>query len=102
MHAAEIVEEHLLKGRVVQRLLRKEPSADEGVAALSEIGFFHKQEKIVLRNCGVIDPTRIEEYIARDGYQVKLMGQTGWTRQARLGSFPEAGMRARSGVIQPR
>ena len=67
--AAEIVEEHLLKGRVVERLVHKAPSTAQIIPALQEIGFFREQQKIVLRNCGVIDPTDIEEYIARDGYQ---------------------------------
>jgi len=56
------------QGRVVERLVRK-AAAGETVPGLHEIDFFQKQVKIVLRNCGVIDPQRIEEYIARDGYQ---------------------------------
>jgi (2Fe-2S) ferredoxin len=64
--AAEIVEEHLLKGRVVEKHLYE--SAAGQVPALQEVSFFRKQVKIVLRNCGLIDPLRIEEYIARDGY----------------------------------
>ncbi|HNT37420.1 MAG TPA: NAD(P)H-dependent oxidoreductase subunit E, partial [bacterium] len=67
--AEEIVKEHLLKGRIVDRLVHKEPARGESVPAIQEIGFFKRQVKIVLRNCGVIDPTSIEEYIARDGYQ---------------------------------
>src|SRR5512136_2438175 len=52
--AVEIVEEHLLKGRIVERLVHKAPATGEAVPGLHEIGFFQKQVKIVLRNCGVI------------------------------------------------
>ena len=67
--AAEIVEEHLLKGRFVERLVRKAAATGRRVPEMKEIEFFRRQQKTVLRNCGVIDPTRIEEYIARDGYE---------------------------------
>jgi len=63
----EIVQNHLLKGRPVERLLYRRPSTGELLPTLEQIDFFSKQEKIVLRNCGVIDPANIEEYIARDG-----------------------------------
>ena len=64
--APEIISENIIKGRVVQRLKYKE----EGKTASDsqEIGFYQKQYRIVLRNCGMIDPDNIEEYIARDGY----------------------------------
>lgn len=64
----ELVEEHFVKGRVVQRLLYKRPETEVAVAALEEIPFFKHQVRIALRNCGVINPEVIEEYIARDGY----------------------------------
>ena len=75
--AKDIVGEHLIKGRVVERLVHKSISTAEIVPEMKEIGFFRGQERIVLRNCGLIDPTRIEEYIARDGYQAlaKVLGQ---------------------------
>ncbi len=65
---AEIVGEHLLKGRVVRRLFYKKPSTQELVQAMNEIDFFRLQEKIALRNCGNINPEDIREYIAADGY----------------------------------
>ncbi|MCX7729698.1 MAG: NAD(P)H-dependent oxidoreductase subunit E, partial [Candidatus Caldatribacterium sp.] len=65
--AEEIVREHLLKGRIVERLLYQPPQ-EERKKFLREIAFFGKQKKIALRNCGLIDPLNIEEYIARDGY----------------------------------
>ena len=65
----EIVEEHLLKGRIVKRLLYQETVAeDESIHSLTETPFYKKQVRIALRNCGVINPEVIEEYIAMDGY----------------------------------
>ena len=64
-----IAEEHLLKGRVVERLLYTEPATTKLIPTFKEIDFFKLQEKVVLRNCGLIDPMNIEEYIARDGYE---------------------------------
>ena len=65
----EIVEEHLLKGRVVTRLLYKETVTPNGIRALSDTDFYKKQHRIALRNCGVINPEIIEEYIGTGGYQ---------------------------------
>jgi (2Fe-2S) ferredoxin len=65
----EICEEHLLKGRVVTRLVSHAPGTDRSVAEMEDVEFFNRQVKIVLRNSGVIDPLKIEEYVAREGYQ---------------------------------
>ncbi|MCX6984472.1 MAG: NAD(P)H-dependent oxidoreductase subunit E, partial [Lentisphaerae bacterium] len=65
----DIVEEHLLKGRVVERLFYKKPSTQELIQAINGIDFFKLQKKIALRNCGVIDPVNIREYIANSGYE---------------------------------
>ena len=66
---AEIVSEHLLKGRLVTRLLYDETVADDNtVTSLDETAFYNKQKRIALRNCGVINPENIDEYIALDGY----------------------------------
>ncbi|MFH0823641.1 MAG: NADH-quinone oxidoreductase subunit NuoF [Pseudomonadota bacterium] len=67
-HAPLIVEEHVLKGRIVESLLFKEPSAKDKVPLISDIGFFGRQRLIALRNRGLIDAERIDDYIARDGY----------------------------------
>ena len=64
----EIVAEHLVKGRVVQRLCY-DPEQAKKLVAEANIPFYQKQYRIVLRNCGVIDPEKIEDYIARDGYK---------------------------------
>ena len=71
----EIVEEHLLKGRIVERLVYRDSATDEIVekaaesVSLSDTKFYKSQKRVVLRNCGVIDPENIDEYIAMDGYQ---------------------------------
>ena len=65
----EIVEEHLLKGRIVERLLHKEEDTSEVATTLDDIEFYKKQNRVALRNCGVIDPEVIDEYIAFDGYR---------------------------------
>lgn len=64
--AKEIISENVIKGRVVERLAYKEDG--KNIAATEKIGFYQKQHRIVLRNCGIIDPENIEEYIAREGY----------------------------------
>src|SRR5574344_3056253 len=66
--AEEIVAEHILKGRKVKRLLYENPETEEHVADSKHMGFYQKQMRIALRNCGFIDPENIDEYIARDGY----------------------------------
>ncbi len=65
----EIVEEHLVKGNVVTRLLYDETVTDNGIKSLNETTFYAKQHRVALRNCGVINPENIEEYIALDGYK---------------------------------
>ena len=69
----EIVEEHLLKGRIVDRLVYDESSAPkeqlvDGKVSLNDTDFYRAQNRVALRNCGVIDPENIDEYIAVDGY----------------------------------
>jgi NADH-quinone oxidoreductase subunit F len=64
-----LVEETLVKGRIVDRLTYQEPSSHEAVPFYNQIPFYEKQMRIILRNCGMIDPENLEEYIARDGYQ---------------------------------
>ena len=66
--AEEIVNEHIIKGRKVERLLYKEPSKKVTVSDSKHMEFYKKQLRIALRNCGFIDPENIEEYIALDGY----------------------------------
>ena len=65
----EIVESHLFKGRIVERLLYHEPLTHESIPNYSEINFYKKQHRLVLENCGAINPEQIEEYIAVGGYE---------------------------------
>ncbi len=65
----EIVNEHLLKGKVVTRLLHKPAGSDSQVAKFNDLEFFKRQTRVALRNTGVINPESVEEYIARDGYR---------------------------------
>ena len=67
--ASELVSEHLVKGRKVERLLYVDPETHEKVSDSKDMGFYKKQIRIALRNCGFINPENIDEYIARDGYQ---------------------------------
>jgi NADH-quinone oxidoreductase subunit F len=99
--AAEIIEEHLLKGRFVERLVYKAPATGEIVAEMHDIGFFLEQEKIVLRNCGVIDPMRIEEYIARNGYQALAKVLTEMTPEEVIDTVSRSGLRGRGGAGFP-
>lgn len=64
----EIVEEHLVKGRVVNRLIYKAPIKEDEIPTYKELDFYRKQKRVALRNCGSIDPEEIKEYIARGGY----------------------------------
>jgi len=66
--AEEIIEEHVIKGRRISRLLYKDPKSKEEVEDSGKMGFYKKQLRIALRNCGFVDPESIDEYIARDGY----------------------------------
>jgi NADP-reducing hydrogenase subunit HndC len=67
--AREIIEEHIVKGRKVQRLLYTDPENNEQVKDAKSMNFYKKQIRIALRNCGIIDPENIDEYIARGGYE---------------------------------
>ena len=92
----EIVQEHLLKGRIVKRLLFKEADTDIETS-LNNIGFYQKQERIALRNCGVIDPERIDEYIAFDGYKALGKCLTELKPQEVIDIIKQSGLRGRGG-----
>ena len=94
----EIVEEHLLKGRPVERLVHKDHDGDQVVAkALNETNFYKKQIRVALRNCGVIDPENIEEYIAMDGYQALGKVLTEYTPEQVIQVVTDSGLRGRGG-----
>ncbi|MFN2352026.1 MAG: FAD-dependent oxidoreductase, partial [Kiritimatiellia bacterium] len=98
---AEIVKEHLLKGRVVQRLFYKKPSTQELVQAMNEIDFFRLQEKIALRNCGNIDPEDIREYIAAGGYEALGKALTNMAPPQVVEQITVSGLRGRGGAGFP-
>ena len=77
----EIVESHLFKGRIVERLLYHEPLTHEQIPSYSEINFYKKQKRLVLEHCGAINPEQIEEYIAVGGYEALAKAVTTMTPQ---------------------
>lgn len=93
----EIVDEHLLKGRIVKRLLYTETVVDDVVHSLDDTGFYKKQLRIALRNCGVIDPEDINEYIAYDGYQALGQVLTTMTPDDVIDTLQKSGLRGRGG-----
>ena len=98
----EIVNEHLLKGRIVRHLLCREAVEQEGATkSLDEVDFYKKQKRVALRNCGVIDPERIDEYIAFDGYKALAKVLTEMTPQQVIDTIKASGLRGRGGAGFP-
>ena len=96
--AQTIVEEHIIKGRKVTRLLYKDPVTKELVSDSKDMGFFKKQLRIVLRNCGFINPENIDEYIAREGYQALGKVLTEMTPEQVIKEVKDSGQRGRGGA----
>jgi len=97
----EIVEEHFLKGRVVERLVYND--VPDGVSehvetSLSDTAFYKKQMRIALRNCGVINPENIDEYIAVDGYAALGKALTEMTPEQVIQEMKDSGLRGRGGA----
>ena len=93
----EIVEEHLLKGRIVTRLLYQETVAEDTIKSLNHTPFYEKQKRIALKNCGVINPEIIDEYIAMDGYAALGKALTEMTPEQVIEEIKESGLRGRGG-----
>ena len=93
----EIVEEHLLKGRMVTRLLYKETVTPEKIKGLNDTNFYKKQKRVALGNCGVINPEDINEYIAYDGYQALAKCLTQLTPEQVIQIVKDSGLRGRGG-----
>ena len=96
----EIVEEHLLKGRIVDRLVYKDTAEEEvdvDHLSLNDTAFYKSQKRIVLRNCGVIDPENIDEYIAMDGYAALGKVLTEMTPEQVIQVVTDSGLRGRGG-----
>lgn len=93
----EIVNEHLLKGRIVTRLVYQETVTDSGIKSLADTDFYRKQHRIALRNCGVINPECIDEYIALDGYEALGKVLTEYTPDQVIQTILDSGLRGRGG-----
>ncbi|MEG0771358.1 MAG: NADH-quinone oxidoreductase subunit NuoF [Clostridia bacterium] len=99
---SEIVEEHILKGRIVKRLLYSETVVDDDtVKSLNETDFYKKQQRVALRNCGVINPEDIDEYIAVDGYQALGKVLTEMKPSEVIELVKASGLRGRGGAGFP-
>ncbi len=95
--AKEIVEEHVLKGRKVERLLYLDPKKKEHISDSKQMGFYRKQIRIALRNCGFINPENINEYLARDGYQALGKVLTELSPADTIDIIKKSGLRGRGG-----
>ena len=98
-----IVDEHLIKGRIVKELLYKGAMdhKTESIKSLDEVDFYKKQKRVALRNCGVIDPENIDEYIAFDGYQALGKALTEMTPDEVIDVILKSGLRGRGGAGFP-
>ncbi len=99
--AKEIISEQIVKGREVTRLLYKESGQKKAVESVDEIGFYQKQIRVVLRNCGVINPENIDEYIARDGYAALEKVLFEMTPDQVIEEMKISGLRGRGGAGFP-
>ena len=96
----EIIEKHIEKGKIVERLLCKDLD-NKMVKRLDELNFYKKQKRIALKNCGVIDPEQIDEYIAFDGYKALEQVLTSMTPEEVINEISESGLRGRGGAGFP-
>ncbi|HPQ60503.1 MAG TPA: NAD(P)H-dependent oxidoreductase subunit E, partial [Syntrophales bacterium] len=97
----ELVEEHFIKGRPLERLFYREPTTEEVIPTMQEIPFFALQELRVLRNRGLIDPEKIDEYIARDGYSGLARALSEMTPEEIVDVVLKSGLRGRGGAGFP-
>ncbi len=97
----EIVSEHLLKGRVVKRLIYQETVTEDGIKSLNETNFYKRQHRIALRNCGVINPENIEEYIGTRGYEALGKVLTSMSQDDVIKCLLDSGLRGRGGAGFP-
>src|SRR6056297_2424335 len=95
--AEEIVKEHIIKGRQVERLLYKDPEQGERIKDSKDMGFYKKQIRIALKNCGFIDPENIDEYIARDGYLALGNALADMSQMDVIDVIKKSGLRGRGG-----
>ncbi|MDW7669459.1 MAG: NADH-quinone oxidoreductase subunit NuoF [Bacillota bacterium] len=93
----KIVEEHLYKGRLVKEFLYEESIDEDIIKSLSEVSFYSKQKRLALRNCGIINPEDIKEYIAQDGYMALGKALTEMTPEDVIKVVKDSGIRGRGG-----
>ncbi|HOW88399.1 MAG TPA: NAD(P)H-dependent oxidoreductase subunit E, partial [Candidatus Omnitrophota bacterium] len=99
--ASDIVNEHLRKGKPVERLMPRDIKSGQSVPKQDQMDFFQKQTKIVLRNCGGIDPLKIGDYIAQDGYQSLAKVLTSMKPEEVIEQVKKSGLRGRGGAGFP-
>ncbi len=99
--ANEIIAEHIVKGRKVERLLYVDPEQEKHVSDAKHMEFYKKQMRIALRNCGFIDPENIDEYIGRDGYAALAKCITEMTPEEVIDEMKKSGLRGRGGAGFP-
>ncbi len=99
--ANELVAEHIVKGRKVERLLYVDPEEKEHISDAKHMEFYKKQMRIALRNCGFIDPENIDEYIGRDGYAALAKCITEMTPEEVIDEMKKSGLRGRGGAGFP-
>ncbi|SHJ00366.1 NADH-quinone oxidoreductase subunit NuoF [Lutispora thermophila] len=97
----EIVKEHLVKGRVVKRLLYAETIEEDRIKSLNQVNFYKKQVRVALRNCGIINPENIDEYIAFDGYKALARCLTELKPEEVIDIVKRSGLRGRGGAGFP-
>ena len=97
----EIVNEHLIKGRPVKRLMAGDKEVDDTTKSLENVDFFKRQVRIALRNCGIINPENIDEYIAYDGYKALAKALTEMTPDQVIEEVKKSGLRGRGGAGFP-
>jgi NADH-quinone oxidoreductase subunit F/NADP-reducing hydrogenase subunit HndC len=99
--AKTIVQEHILDGQQIKRLLYRDPTTDALAESWHEMGFYGKQERILLHNCGIIDPENIDHYLAREGYQALRKVLTEMTPEQVIDVVLKSGLRGRGGAGFP-
>ncbi len=96
-HIPEIVSEHLVKGNVVTKYLYQETVTEDGIISMNQTNFYKPQNRVALRNCGVINPECIDEYIGTDGYQALAKVLTTMSREDVVKCITDSGLRGRGG-----